>query len=88
MEEKAIPKARSWFDRATKINPDIGDIWAYYLKMELQFGDEAKAEIIRQKCISIKPRHGDIWTSISKQIRKVKLKTSEILDQVLELIKL
>jgi len=54
--------------------------------MEIQYGDESKVEEIRNKCIAAKPRHGDLWCSISKKIRLVKLKTEEILNQVIELL--
>ena len=38
--ERKISKAREWFIRAVKIDPDLGDSWAYYYKFELQFGTE------------------------------------------------
>ena len=38
--ERKVTKAREWFIRAVKIDPDLGDSWAYYLKFELQHGTE------------------------------------------------
>ncbi len=38
--ERKISKARSWFTRAVKLDPDLGDAWAYYHKFEIQFGTE------------------------------------------------
>ena len=38
--ERKISKARDWFIRAVKIDPDLGDSWAWYYKFELQFGTE------------------------------------------------
>ena len=38
--ERKISKAREWFIRAVKIDPDLGDSWACYYKFELQFGNE------------------------------------------------
>jgi pre-mRNA-processing factor 6 len=38
--ERKISKARSWFTRAVKLDPDFGDAWAYYYKFEIQFGTE------------------------------------------------
>jgi pre-mRNA-processing factor 6 len=38
--ERKISKARSWFVRTVKLDPDFGDAWAYYYKFELQFGTE------------------------------------------------
>jgi hypothetical protein len=38
--ERKISKAREWFQRAVKIEPDLGDTWAYFYKFELQHGTE------------------------------------------------
>lgn len=35
-----MTKAREWFQRAVKIEPDLGDTWAYFYKFELQHGTE------------------------------------------------
>ena len=37
-------KSREWFQRAVKIDPDLGDAWAYFYKFELQHGTEVGAE--------------------------------------------
>lgn len=36
--ERKIEKARQWFERAVKINPDMGDVWGWWLKFEQQHG--------------------------------------------------
>lgn len=36
--ERKIEKARQWFERAVKINPDLGDVWAWWLRFERQHG--------------------------------------------------
>ena len=36
--ERKIEKARQWFERAVKINPDLGDVWGWWLKFEKQHG--------------------------------------------------
>ena len=50
-----MPKARSWFNRAVKLNPDYGDAWVYYYKFELQFGTEVCAAdlpfVPNQQCV-------------------------------------
>ncbi len=38
--ERKISKTREWFQRAVKIEPDLGDAWAYFYKFELQHGTE------------------------------------------------
>ena len=38
--ERKVSKAREWFQRAVKIEPDLGDTWAHFYKFELQHGTE------------------------------------------------
>ncbi|KAJ3078946.1 hypothetical protein HK102_004124 [Quaeritorhiza haematococci] len=36
--ERKVEKARNWFGRAVKVNPDMGDSWAWWLAFERQHG--------------------------------------------------
>lgn len=36
--ERKLDKARSWFERACNADPDLGDLWAWWYKFELQHG--------------------------------------------------
>lgn len=36
--ERKVDKARNWLNRAVKLNPDLGDSWAYFYKFEVQHG--------------------------------------------------
>jgi pre-mRNA-processing factor 6 len=38
--ERKLNKCREWFNRALKIEPDLGDTWAYFYKFELIHGTE------------------------------------------------
>jgi len=38
--ERKIVKAREWFLRTVKIDPDLGDAWAYFYRFELTHGTE------------------------------------------------
>ena len=38
--ERKINKARDWFHRTVKIDPDLGDAWAYFYKFEISHGTE------------------------------------------------
>lgn len=38
--ERKLSKAREWFQRAVKIDPDLGDAWGYFYKFELLHGTE------------------------------------------------
>lgn len=40
--ERKITKAREWFLRTVKIEPDLGDAWAFFYKFELQHGTEVQ----------------------------------------------
>jgi pre-mRNA-processing factor 6 len=40
--ERKVEKARSWFGRATKADPDLGDTWAWWLKFELEHGNTVR----------------------------------------------
>lgn len=44
-----MDKARSWFNRAVTLNPDIGDFWAQYFRFEGQHGSpEQQAEVVKR----------------------------------------
>merc|ERR1712032_1213997 len=85
-KEKNIEKARTWFDNAIRSNPEFGDAWIYYYKLEKQFGDEKRAMEIIRKCIENSPKFGELWISFSKDIANWKLKPNEILIEASELV--
>ena len=78
--EGKLEKARSWFNRALKVDSDLGDIWAYYYKFEQIHGTEEQAEEVRRKCVASEPRHGEVWCRISKNVSNWRLKTADILS--------
>jgi len=41
--ERKIVKAREWFLRTVKIDPDLGDAWAYFYRFEQTHGTEVSA---------------------------------------------
>jgi pre-mRNA-processing factor 6 len=77
--ERKIGKAREWFLRTVKIDPDLGDTWAYFYRFELIHGNEEQQEGVRRHCVNAEPHHGELWCSVSKAIENWRLKTSEIL---------
>eukprot|EP00741_Cyanophora_paradoxa_P005336 tig00000880_g5175.t1 len=84
--DRKIDKARSWFNRAVTLGPDLGDAWATYLKFETQHGTpEQQAEVVR-KCVEKEPRHGEKWESVRKQVENWRLTTEQILRKVVTLI--
>lgn len=47
--ERKITKAREWFLRTVKIEPDLGDAWALFYKFELQHGTEVMVVVLSDK---------------------------------------
>jgi pre-mRNA-processing factor 6 len=41
--DRVIERARDWFGRATATDPDLGDVWAWWLKFERQHGTEVRS---------------------------------------------
>ncbi|EDV20469.1 uncharacterized protein TRIADDRAFT_51004 [Trichoplax adhaerens] len=80
--ESKVTKAREWFHRAVKIDPDNGDAWAYLYKLELQYGTEALQQSVSKKCVTAEPHHGEYWCKISKRKENWRKKTDELLPLV------
>jgi len=85
-QEKHIDKARLWFDSAIKSNPDYGDAWVYYYRLEKQLGDDIKAEEIMKRCAESNSKYGEIWIKVSKDIKNWKMKPEEILQAASEMV--
>ena len=84
--ERKYDKARKWFERAVKLDADLGDSWVKYYAFELQAGTkEAQAEI-KQKCIAAEPKHGEIWCSVTKAMSKRRKSTAEHLDDAAQIL--
>lgn len=77
--DRKLQKARDWFNKAVKLEPDLGDSWAYYYKFELTHGSVEQQLDVKQRCIQAEPRHGEEWTKVSKAIENWRLKTEDIL---------
>ncbi|KAJ1951565.1 U4/U6 x U5 tri-snRNP complex subunit Prp1 [Linderina macrospora] len=50
--ERRVEKARTWFERAAKADPDYGDAWAWWLKFETDLAARTASGLIRimDKC--------------------------------------
>lgn len=81
-EERKLDKARNWFSRAVKTDPDLGDSWAYWLKFEMMHGTSEQQEQVRQGCVNAQPRHGMMWCADSKNLENVGMKTVDLLSLV------
>lgn len=80
--ERKLTKAREWFQRTLKLDPDLGDAWAYAYKFEILNGSEEQQMDLKKRCCAAEPRHGENWCKISKAIENWKLKTGDILEIV------
>ena len=43
--DRVVGRAREWFGRATATDPDLGDIWGWWLKFERQHGTEVSLSL-------------------------------------------
>lgn len=66
--DRKVDKARSWFNRAVTLNPDIGDFWARFYKFECQHGTEELQAAVVKRCKAAEPHHGEYWTRLSKRV--------------------
>lgn len=49
--DRKLEKARTWFNRAVTLNPDFGDAWAYWYKLEQQHGtDDTRKQVVKRCC--------------------------------------
>ncbi|XP_014675353.1 PREDICTED: pre-mRNA-processing factor 6-like [Priapulus caudatus] len=80
--ERKLGKARDWFGRTVRIDPDLGDAWAYFYKFEAMHGSEEQRDDVRRRCVLAEPRHGESWCAVSKDIGNWKKKVGEILESV------
>ncbi|KAK9448472.1 PRP1 splicing factor, N-terminal-domain-containing protein [Limtongia smithiae] len=66
--ERKPDKAKSWFEKAVKADPDNGDNWAWWYKMLAQYNDEAEITPLVDKFVVTDPRHGEVWPVIVKDV--------------------
>uniref|UniRef100_A0A9J8DFM6 Pre-mRNA-processing factor 6 n=1 Tax=Cyprinus carpio carpio TaxID=630221 RepID=A0A9J8DFM6_CYPCA len=85
--ERKITKAREWFLRTVKIEPDLGDAWAFFYKFELQHGTEEQQQEVKKRCENAEPRHGELWCAESKHVLNWQKNIGEILVLVASKIK-
>lgn len=85
--ERKINKARDWFHRTVKIDPDFGDAWAYFYKFELLNGTEANQKAVLEKCVKAEPRHGELWQEVAKNTKNWRKKTADLLPLVAKSLK-
>lgn len=80
--ERKLDKAASWFEKAIVLDSDIGDTWAWYLKFLKQHGTDEKRQDVIARCVSIEPKHGEVWQRIRKDPKNLHLSTEDVLQKV------
>lgn len=74
-----VDEARNLFNVAVKLDPDLGDSWAYFYRFETLCGTEATQEDVTKRCVVAEPRHGSEWCKVSKAPENWKLTIKDIL---------
>ena len=80
--DRKVDKARTWFNRAITLNPDIGDFWALYFRFESQHGGSDMAAEVLKKCVAAEPRHGERWQRVAKNPKNAHAPVDKILKLV------
>ena len=66
--ERKFDKARKWFDRAVLLNADWGDSWVRYHAFLQTHGTAHEQDALQKKCTATEPKHGELWTDITKDM--------------------
>lgn len=83
--DRKVKKARNWFNRAITVEPDLGDIWAWFYKFEMEHGNADKQKSVMKRCVEADPRHGELWCAVSKrETVKESTKTEDVIKEVVE----
>ncbi|XP_009108789.1 protein STABILIZED1 [Brassica rapa] len=80
--ERKVDKARKYFERTVKLNPDNGDFWALYYKFEVQHGSEERQKEVLNRCVVSEPKHGEKWQAVSKALENSHQSVEVILKKV------
>lgn len=61
-------------------------LWDGICRFEKQHGtEELRAEVLK-RCVDTEPRHGELWTSVSKAVENAHLSTEAILKKAVLLL--
>ncbi|KAI8323574.1 hypothetical protein GQ54DRAFT_257932 [Martensiomyces pterosporus] len=90
--ERRVEKARTWFERATKADPDHGDAWAWWLRFEIDQRNTARAtgeenlfdqrvRRVEEACATADPHHGQVWPRVAKDPANARLSVKDVLHK-------
>lgn len=80
MFKKSKMKAIEYLERGINANSELGDLWL----LNYRINDEKGRKELEERICSVNVRYGDVWISISKDIRNWKCRKEEILIKSLE----
>jgi len=81
-QDGKLATARKWLTRASGLAPDLGDVWAWLLKLEAAAGDEQACNKVVSACSLAQPSHGHHWQQVAKAVSNEHLSCEEVLRQV------
>jgi pre-mRNA-processing factor 6 len=81
-DEQLYEKAKKWLENIIRVNPQYGDAWIYYYKLEKDL--ENDSEEILKRCKEANLSSGHLWKSITRKIENSKLKTHEIIQKAID----
>jgi len=68
--ERRLPQARDHFERAIKLDPTDGDLWAFYIKFAQAYLGPSDADLLLELAFRREPpRGGQLWTAWRKAER-------------------
>ena len=94
--DRKSDKARKWMERATLLQPKLGDAWAYLYHFELQIHanlvdrraseEEIKRQksvldSIEQRCVAAEPNRGELWNATQKLTKHRRKNASFVLTK-------
>ena len=87
-EDRKVDKARSWLERAVKLDQDNGDLWAQLYKFECQHGSAEKAADVVKRCVAADPHHGEHWQRVKKDPSRTLVNDGENTETLLKKVSL
>lgn len=80
--ERKTDKAHAWFEKAVKVDPEVGDAWAAFYKFEALHGSEESKAAVARRCVEAEPRYGEAWCAVRKDPRHWRASTEDVLRLV------
>ncbi|KAG7369382.1 PRP1 splicing factor-like protein [Nitzschia inconspicua] len=66
--DRKTEKARKWFERAVMLDQDWGDSWVRYYAFELEHGTSEQQQAVKDRCVKVEPKHGELWPTVVKDM--------------------